>query len=229
MARPSKLTPLVQERIVKALQAGAHPETAARYAGTDRSTYYRWLERGDPDGTESRDAPYREFRLAVEQAEAEAELRDVGLIAKAGKHDWRAVAWRLERRHRERWGRAAPDSGAEPPREGLFPPGNYHLRRLSDEEFGQLRGLLELARSGHRSPPSPDPAEQRAKPALPTEAGLWWEAFSRELELGDAECRAYVHEELRLLAEERVDEAAQLRREFAARRGLPPPPADDDA
>ena len=66
--RPTKLTPEVQERIVKTLSAGSYATVAARCAGIDSSTYYRWIERGDPGGTAKRDAPYRDFRAAVEQA-----------------------------------------------------------------------------------------------------------------------------------------------------------------
>ena len=51
VARPTKLTPAVAERILSAIRAGNFMEVAARYAGISPSTLYRWLERGDPDGT----------------------------------------------------------------------------------------------------------------------------------------------------------------------------------
>lgn len=61
MARPTKLTPETQERILKAVRAGNYAEASARSAGVAASTYYRWLDRGagKPDG------PYRAFRDAV--------------------------------------------------------------------------------------------------------------------------------------------------------------------
>jgi hypothetical protein len=36
---------------------------------------------------------------------AEAEMRDVALIAQAAKENWQAAAWRLERKYPARWGR----------------------------------------------------------------------------------------------------------------------------
>src|SRR5436190_10847488 len=78
--RRTKLAPEVQKTIVNALLAGNFATVAAACAGIDASTYYRWLERGDPNGTAKRDAPYREFRAAVEQAKAQAEARMVAQI-----------------------------------------------------------------------------------------------------------------------------------------------------
>jgi len=106
MARPSKLTPEVQEKIARAIRAGNYPEVAARHAGIHPATYYRWMERGELEGDAPEDDPYRSFRAEVERALADAEAGEVGLIiqsAKAG--DWRAAAWLLERRFGERWGR----------------------------------------------------------------------------------------------------------------------------
>jgi len=40
----------------------------------------------------------------VEKAQAESESRDVALIAKAASEDWRAAAWRLERKSPRRYG-----------------------------------------------------------------------------------------------------------------------------
>jgi hypothetical protein len=51
------------------------------------------------------EAGLREFSDAVERAVAEAEARDVALIARAAEKNWQAAAWRLERRAPARWGR----------------------------------------------------------------------------------------------------------------------------
>jgi hypothetical protein len=47
---------------------------------------------------------YRKFLAAVEKAQAESESRDVALIAKAATEDWKAAAWRLERKAPRRYG-----------------------------------------------------------------------------------------------------------------------------
>lgn len=101
MGRPSKLTPEIQEKIVQAIRAGNYIETAAAYAGIDKTTLYDWLKRG----ARAKTGKYREFSNAVEKALAEAEVRDVAIIAKAAEKHWQAAAWRLERKHWQRWGR----------------------------------------------------------------------------------------------------------------------------
>jgi transposase-like protein len=101
MARPTKLSPELQQRIVQALSAGAYVETAAAMAGVSKQTLYSWLKRG----ADQAQGPFREFLDAVEKAQAEAEVRDIALIAKAAQTQWQAAAWRLERKFPEKWGR----------------------------------------------------------------------------------------------------------------------------
>ncbi len=106
MARPTKLTHEVSEKIVRAIRAGNYPEVAARHAGVHPSTYYRWMERGALEGEAPEDDPYRHFRSEVDRAIADAEAAEVGLVVKAARDgDWRAAAWLLERRFGDRWGR----------------------------------------------------------------------------------------------------------------------------
>lgn len=49
MGRDSALTPAIQERIVEAVRAGMHIRRAAERAGISETTFYRWMEKGDPD------------------------------------------------------------------------------------------------------------------------------------------------------------------------------------
>jgi transposase len=51
------------------------------------------------------DFKYASFSDAVSRALADSEYNDVVRMEKAGKEDWKAVAWRLERRFPDRWGR----------------------------------------------------------------------------------------------------------------------------
>jgi hypothetical protein len=67
---------------------------------THPTTLHRWLRHGR---TQTR-GRYRKFLNAVEKARAEGESRDVALIAKAASTDWKAAAWRLERRAPRRYG-----------------------------------------------------------------------------------------------------------------------------
>jgi transposase len=101
MARPTKLTAEVQERICSCIRAGNYIETAAAYAGIHKDTLYDWLKRG----AKARSGIYREFSAAVEKALADSEVRDVSIIARAADTEWQAAAWRLERKFPARWGR----------------------------------------------------------------------------------------------------------------------------
>lgn len=115
MGRPTKLNYKVQEKIVQAIKAGNYIETAAAYAGINKSTLYDWLRRGEREKQRveknpryrirKSEKPYVEFSDAVEKALAEAEVRDVLLISKAAEEQWQAAAWRLERKFPDRWGR----------------------------------------------------------------------------------------------------------------------------
>lgn len=101
MARPTKLTPEIRQRIVAAIRAGNYAEPAARSAGISAATYYRWLRRGE---RESRGI-YSDFREEVRRAESEAEVHAVAVIRRAMPDDWRAAAHYLERRYPDRWRR----------------------------------------------------------------------------------------------------------------------------
>lgn len=100
MSRKTKLTPEVQEKILRHLRIGAYVETAAAAAGISRDTFYDWLKKGAKGK-----APYATFSGAVDQALAESEARDLATILAASKTQWTAAAWRLERRFPDRYGR----------------------------------------------------------------------------------------------------------------------------
>ena len=100
--RPSKLTHERQAKICDAIRAGNYLETAAAFAGIDKTTMYLWMRKGRAANR----GKHREFVDAVEKAMADAEARDVALIGKAAADGtWQAAAWRLERKHPDRWGR----------------------------------------------------------------------------------------------------------------------------
>ena len=99
MARP-KLDQVLTQRLVDLLRAGNYLEVAAIAVGVHRSTLHRWMKYG----REQQRGRYRKFLTSVEKAQAEAESRDVALIARAATDDWRAAAWRLERKQPRRYG-----------------------------------------------------------------------------------------------------------------------------
>lgn len=49
MGRATKLTPEVQDKVCQAVASGMHLHRAAKLAGIGERTFYRWMEKGDPD------------------------------------------------------------------------------------------------------------------------------------------------------------------------------------
>lgn len=101
--RKLKLTPELIANVDRVIRAGNYAQTACQLVGIGTTTYYRWLEMAEEEGTP---AIYREFRDAIKRAEAEAEVRTVARVIQAADNGtWQASAWYLERKHPERWGR----------------------------------------------------------------------------------------------------------------------------
>lgn len=109
MARPSKLTPERQQRIIDAIKLGVHLETAANYGGVTYATYRLWMVKGEA----ARSGSYREFYDAVTRATLEIELQMVGRIVLEAKTDWRAAEVWLKRRLPEKYGTTMKLTGAD--------------------------------------------------------------------------------------------------------------------
>ena len=138
MARPTKLTPQIQQRIAEALRAGATYEHAAQYGGVHYATLRRWLQ----DGEAAADGPFREFCEAEKRAEAEALvgwLKSIDLAAQEGT--WQAAAWKLERRYPQAYGRRVVEHQG---REGgpIAVAHTADLSKLSNKELAALDYLL---------------------------------------------------------------------------------------
>lgn len=105
--RPSKFTPETRGKIITAIRAGNYALVAARLAGIDDATFYRWLERGKDrivnDAMVAAEPEFREFCDALAQAEAEVEVRIVAsVMARAANGDRDGLRF-LERRFPQRW------------------------------------------------------------------------------------------------------------------------------
>jgi DNA invertase Pin-like site-specific DNA recombinase len=99
--RRLKLTPKLQDRIVGLIELGNYDYVAAQAAGIGKSTFYRWLERGE----KAQSGIYREFWEAVTAAQAKAEVVNLGRIMKAAANgSTQDARWFLERKAPDRWG-----------------------------------------------------------------------------------------------------------------------------
>lgn len=145
--RKTKLTPELQNKICDAIRMGNYIETAAAYAGVNKTTLYDWLKRGarerervekNPSAKiKKSEAPFVEFSNAVEKALADAEVRDVLIIANAAKENWQAAAWRLERKFPERWGRK------DKVQADVNHSGNMQVKQTHEHHYHILQEVIE--------------------------------------------------------------------------------------
>lgn len=97
-----KLTPETTQKIFQAIQMGATYELAASYAGITYNTLYNWMKKGEA----AKSGKFKDFVKELKEAEGKAAIGWLAKIEKAGSEgDWRAVAWKLERRYPEDYGR----------------------------------------------------------------------------------------------------------------------------
>lgn len=119
MARPTKLTPDVQNIIISAIERGHTYESACGLAGIHYDTFNEWRKRGNEEierlknprcKLKEDEGPFVEFSEALTRAEAgmveNALLAiDMGALGDGARPgDWRAAAWKLERRKPDDWG-----------------------------------------------------------------------------------------------------------------------------
>ncbi len=106
MARPTKLTEDLHERIIQLVRAGMFVVDAAEFLQLAERTVYYWLERGEleenriemgEEATES-EQPFVEFLQAMRQARAHANISDLNVIGLAAQND---PVW-AERRYKLR-------------------------------------------------------------------------------------------------------------------------------
>lgn len=92
MGRQSKYTTDVVQKIEQALRIGATLKLAAEYAGISEDTLIGWKKR------------YPDFSAKCAGACAAGAMKWLAVIDQAAPEDWRAAAWKLERRYPEEYG-----------------------------------------------------------------------------------------------------------------------------
>ena len=102
-----RLTPRVHQVVVAAVRRGAYWSVAAGAAGIAQRTIFDWISRGKREEAAGIKSRYTRLlhALARAQDELEAELAAKLSSGGDGKYpDWRAQAFVLERRFKDRWG-----------------------------------------------------------------------------------------------------------------------------
>jgi hypothetical protein len=156
--RSPELTRPLIARICAKVRHGVSLEAAAITCGVNRPTLHLWLRTADaalarrepssnshlPSSSDSnvfsaQEALYVEFLESTDQATAEADVRDMAVIAEAAKTDWRAAAWILNH-----WDEMAKQSALR---------GMPTLRRpaVSPPNPSMLLACPEPSRMGHQS------------------------------------------------------------------------------
>lgn len=109
--RPTKLTPEIENKLIKFIALGVPLESASNAIGLDYTTVREWLQRGEGrHPTRGKTAQFEAFADRYQQAVGQCENRLVAKIQSAADSDWKAAAWLLARRHPDRWSEPKPTS-----------------------------------------------------------------------------------------------------------------------
>jgi hypothetical protein len=138
-----KITETLIDDISKMLLVGMYPDTAAEAVGISLPTYVKWLKKGLDE--EYRGTLYEMFADKVKSACATSEYRDLVRIEEGSKTDWRAAAWRRERRNPKRWGR---QERIEIDHSGNIDLKQTALSMTSEERRARIKELQQYLLSG---------------------------------------------------------------------------------
>jgi len=101
--RPIPIDAAHIEKLEQAILIGATYELAAMYAGISDKTFQTWRDKSE---TAAEGTPLAELRDRLRHAEGIAAISWLAKIEKvANEGDWKAAAWKLERRYPETYGR----------------------------------------------------------------------------------------------------------------------------
>jgi homogentisate 1,2-dioxygenase len=150
MARPHKITPDIEKKLLQLIQAGVAKHRAAQACGIAESTLYLLQKNNES------------FRSAIEKAYAECVASKVLTIARAEKDgSWQAAAWWLERRERADYARVDrhEHSGKDgaPIEQNL----NWKLDELPKHDLRELYRIQLAATNGQALP---DESEEPVEP-----------------------------------------------------------------
>lgn len=107
-----EIHPEIIDNICDVIRAGNYIKVACEYNDIPESTFYRYWNKGKEElekGISEDESVYVKFYKSVKKARAVAEVRNVSIISKAMKDDWKASAWWLERSFPDRYGRKTLD------------------------------------------------------------------------------------------------------------------------
>jgi hypothetical protein len=101
VGRKTKLTPELQADIVKCIEAMQSYTSTCHYCGISQDSFTRWMQNK------------ADFADAVKKAEAKVRIALMKDIKEAGKKQWQAMAWILERRFPDEFALKVKHTGNE--------------------------------------------------------------------------------------------------------------------
>lgn len=141
MGRPTKLTPELLEKISGYVEAGNFVDIACQACGINRSTYYRWKNRGETNNK----GIYHDFCNTIKKAEAVGEVSHVEKI-REGKSGWQSSAWWLERRFPDRWGKV---DRVDLTSKGEGINRSIKLEELSNDDLNRIADILRTSQAAN--------------------------------------------------------------------------------
>jgi hypothetical protein len=134
-----QFTPTEQERkvLLEALRKGATHRLACSAAGVSASPFQVAFNQGRDDTAAGVDSEEAKFFAEVSQAEWFAAEHWLDVIEDAMVTDWKAAAWKLERRHPQDFGKSVVENQG-----AIVHKVVIDLSSLSDEELNALSNKL---------------------------------------------------------------------------------------
>lgn len=155
--RPTFLSPEMTKEICLHVSLGLTLHDAATLAGIETSTLMLWQAKGR-DG----EPKYVEFFNSLQKARATGKRNNLGLIAAAGRKDWKASAWMMERQHPTEYAPRVVHWVREELTQALNRLREVFLDELSPEKLltpGEAYELALASLTGEGAPASAPPEE----------------------------------------------------------------------
>jgi len=108
MTRQPVLTQRVVDDLAMAISLGATYDLACKYAGISYDTFADWRKGKLPRSVEPEIKA--RFVQVTTRAEGQAAVKWLAKIEQAANEDWRAAAWKLERRHPHDYGKSVVEN-----------------------------------------------------------------------------------------------------------------------
>jgi hypothetical protein len=187
MARPTKLTPHLQETLVAALRAGAWFSDACRIAGVKKSTAYEWHRRGRGEDPRPPTPAHVAFAKAVDAA-----LADRGTVSANGQLDeFAAEAPRGTQRHESDFSLRANHGEPELNEGNLRPqhsPALSSTSPIADAFAAQPRPATASQKSNSSGPgETGETPEKGESPDVADPEWKRWERLKRRISAGAPE------------------------------------------